>query len=50
MLAAGCVAPFHFEGSRRITEKGLRSSSAKMLPAGTIIFSSRAPIGYVAIE
>jgi type I restriction enzyme S subunit len=36
-------------GRRNISEKGLRSSSAVLLPAGTILFSSRAPIGYVAI-
>ena len=36
-------------GSRSITEKGLKSSSAKMLPAGAVLYTSRAPIGYVAI-
>lgn len=36
-------------GSRYITEKGLSSSSARLLPAGTVLFTSRAPIGYVAI-
>ena len=36
-------------GSRNITEKGLSSSSARLLPAGTVLFTSRAPIGYVAI-
>ena len=36
-------------GARNITEKGLASSSARMMPKGSIIFSSRAPIGYVAI-
>jgi type I restriction enzyme S subunit len=36
-------------GSRNITEKGLNSSGATMMPAGTVLFSSRAPIGYVAI-
>ena len=36
-------------GERNITQKGLRSCSAKLLPAGTVLFSSRAPIGYVAI-
>jgi type I restriction enzyme S subunit len=37
------------KGRRNITKKGLNSSSAAILPAGTVIFSSRAPIGYVAI-
>jgi type I restriction enzyme, S subunit len=36
-------------GNRNLSEKGLNSSSAKLLPKGTIVFSSRAPIGYVAI-
>ena len=36
-------------GARNITKKGLKSSSARMMPAGTVLFSSRAPIGYVAI-
>ena len=36
-------------GARNITEKGLKSSSARLLPAKTVLFSSRAPIGYVAI-
>jgi len=36
-------------GKRNLSEKGLRNSSAKLMPAGTILFTSRAPIGYVAI-
>lgn len=36
-------------GARFITEKGLQSSSAQLLPAGSVLFSSRAPVGYVAI-
>ena len=36
-------------GSRDLSEKGLRSSSATMMPVGTVLFTSRAPIGYVAI-
>ena len=37
------------EGKRNLTEKGLKKSSAVLLPKGTILFSSRAPIGYIAI-
>lgn len=36
-------------GERNITEKGLNSCSTQMMPANTVLFSSRAPIGYVAI-
>ena len=36
-------------GERFITEKGLKGSSARLMPKGTIIYSSRAPIGYIAI-
>lgn len=36
-------------GSRDLTEKGSRASSATVMPKGTVLFTSRAPIGYVAI-
>ena len=36
-------------GKRNITDKGLKESSARLMPEGSILFSSRAPIGYVAI-
>ncbi len=37
-------------GERNITEVGLNSCSAQMIPKHSILFSSRAPIGYVAIS
>lgn len=37
------------KGERNITELGLKNCSAQLLPAGSVLFSSRAPIGYVAI-
>ena len=37
------------KGERTITEQGLKNSSAQILPKNTILFSSRAPIGYVVI-
>lgn len=37
------------KGGKSISRLGLAKSSAKLLPPGTILFSSRAPIGYVAI-
>ena len=36
-------------GERNITEEGLKSCSTQLLPKGTVLFSSRAPIGYIAI-
>lgn len=36
-------------GGRLITEYGLKNSSARLLPKGSVLFSSRAPIGYIAI-
>ncbi|WP_317913574.1 restriction endonuclease subunit S [Carnobacterium maltaromaticum] len=40
---------FISKGERAITEEGLKNSSAYVVPAGTVLFSSRAPIGYLAI-
>ena len=36
-------------GADDITELGLRNSSARLMPKGIVLFSSRAPIGYIAI-
>ena len=36
-------------GKRNISKEGLHNSSTKLLPKGTILFSSRAPIGYTVI-
>jgi len=36
--------------SRKLTKEGLRSSSAKLILPYSIVLSSRAPIGYVAIS
>lgn len=38
-----------FESQRKITEKAVKESGLKSFPAGTVILSSRAPIGKVAI-
>lgn len=40
---------FILRGERNITETGLNSCSTRLLPPNTVLFSSRAPIGYVAI-
>ena len=36
-------------GAKDISEEGLKHSSAKLLPINSILISSRAPIGYVAM-
>ncbi len=46
---AGYESRFISYGERNITETGLNSCSAQLMPAHTVLFSSRAPIGYVAI-
>ena len=40
---------FITHGENDITELGLMNSSASIMPEGTVLFSSRAPIGYIAI-
>ena len=42
-------AKFISHGENDITELGLKNSSASVMPEGTVLFSSRAPIGYIAI-
>ena len=37
------------DSERKITEKGLRESSAKMVPANTILMTSRASVGFFAL-
>ena len=46
---AGFSGRFISHGERNITEKGLKSCSTQLMPAHTVLFSSRAPIGYIAI-
>jgi type I restriction enzyme S subunit len=41
--------PVLLDTERRITDTGLAQISSGLLPAGTVLLSSRAPIGYLAI-
>ena len=41
---------FISHGETDITELGLKNTSASIMPEGTVLFSSRAPIGYIAIS
>lgn len=38
-----------YRGERNISKKGYDSCSTQIMPVGTVLFSSRAPIGYIAI-
>ena len=40
---------FISRGSRNITQEGLNNSSAKLIPKNSVLMTSRAPIGYLAI-
>lgn len=46
---SGNTSPVIFETNRKITDKGLKKISSKQLPIGTVLLSSRAPVGYLAI-
>ncbi|HEI8863804.1 TPA: restriction endonuclease subunit S [Morganella morganii] len=46
----GLKGKYVSSGARDITADGLSNSSARLMPEGTVLFSSRAPIGYVAIS
>lgn len=42
-------SPVILDSERHITDAGVQKISSKQLPAGTVILSSRAPIGYLGI-
>ena len=42
-------AKFTAKGEFDITQEGYNSCSTKLMPRGTVLFSSRAPIGYITI-
>ncbi|EDV9707989.1 restriction endonuclease subunit S [Salmonella enterica subsp. enterica] len=46
---SGYKKKFISHGARDLSTEGYSSCSAKLMPAGAILFSSRAPIGYVAV-
>ena len=46
---SGSPGRYVSRGARNLSKKGLDSSAARLLPAGTVLLSTRAPIGYVAI-
>ncbi len=46
---SGFTSKYIERGRRNITEAGYQSCSTQIVPAGTVLFTSRAPIGYAAI-
>lgn len=47
---SGLNSPILLETSRSITPAGLAKISSGLLPAGAVLLSSRAPVGYLAIN
>ncbi len=46
---SGYARPTIGRGARSLSELGFRNSAARLLPAGTVLVSSRAPVGYCAV-
>jgi len=46
---SGYTSKYIGRGRRSLTQAGYDSCSTQLVPAGTVLFTSRAPIGYVAI-
>ncbi|MBU4216249.1 MAG: restriction endonuclease subunit S [Actinobacteria bacterium] len=46
---SGYTKKYISRGKRNISERGFQTSAAVLLPEGSVLFSSRAPIGYVVI-
>lgn len=47
---SGLQAPVLISSERKITEAGLSQISSGLLPPGTVLLSSRAPVGYLALS
>lgn len=46
---SGLLVPVMLDTERRITDAGLSQIGSGLLPKGTVLLSSRAPIGYLAV-
>ncbi len=44
------ASPYVNQTERKITDKGIGNSSAKLMPLKSVILSSRAPIGHLVIN
>jgi len=47
---AALPSPVLLDTARKITDAGVKKISSGLLPAGTVLLSSRAPVGYLAIS
>lgn len=47
---SGLTSPVLLDTARKITKEGLTKISSGLLPVGTVLLSSRAPIGYIAVS
>ncbi len=45
---SGLSEPFLLDTAKKVTAEGVQRISSGILPAGTVLLSSRAPVGYVA--
>jgi type I restriction enzyme S subunit len=46
---SGMTSPILIDATRRITDEGVNQISSRLLPTGSVLLSSRAPVGYLAI-
>lgn len=46
---SGLASPVLIDAARRITDAGVNQISSRLLPSGTVLLSSRAPVGYLAV-
>ncbi len=47
---SGATAPVLLDTERKVSDAGLAKISSGLLPAGTLLMSSRAPIGYLSLS
>ena len=46
---SNCTSKYISRGERSLTNKGLQNSNAKIIPKGSVLVTTRAPVGYVVI-
>ncbi|MGC4192890.1 MAG: restriction endonuclease subunit S [Thermomicrobiales bacterium] len=46
---SGIASPILIDTARRITDAGVQQISSRLLPVGSVLLSSRAPVGYLAV-